>query len=262
MVLMVLRRTLLAENRARFFNTVIPQRDFNKSTLENVRSYLEENKEKVRFERNESGFIRTTFPNEVLTPDINIAPLADDEVLRANFWYYDNASNCSMGDESIHDHPRNFQSYIVKGGYEHELYQLQPSQSDFSFSLKSDPLRKLYNAFFGNSQDINAFQFSIDKYSKNISYQGTVLLKKTGVEQTKAGDIVSVDTNLIHRVSKYHTVPGEKTLSLNIVRNNGKFTTNIYLPEKKVASVKIEREKLTAEESELACDEMIRSFKR
>ena len=133
---------------------------------------------------------------------------------------------------------------------------------NFSFSFKSDPLLKLYNTIFGNAQDIQAFQFSIDKNSKNISYQGTVVLKKTGVEETKVGDIISVDTNLIHRVSKYHTVPGEKTLSLNIVRNIGKFTTNIYLPEKKVASVKIEREKLTDEDNAMACDEIIRLFNR
>ena len=53
----------------------VPTRQFNQSTLDNAHQYLIENKGKIKFEKNESGFIRTTFPDSVLTPGDTVAPL-------------------------------------------------------------------------------------------------------------------------------------------------------------------------------------------
>ncbi|RUR16020.1 hypothetical protein ELY21_13725 [Legionella sp. km535] len=185
-----------------------------------------------------------------------------------NYWYYDSQHNCGLGDESIHDHPRTFQSYIVAGGYEHEIYQSATSLSEkIKYNICElmglQYLTNRYNGITaGMSVDFSTrnFQFAIDKTSKEISFVGSVLLKKTSVETTKQGDIVNIDTNLIHRVSKYHTVESQKTLSLNVVRNSGKFTTNIFLPDKKRASVKTERENVSSEEALQATEELLQLF--
>lgn len=252
-------------NRKGFFSS--SKRNFNQPTLHNVHKYLIENKGKIDFEKNESGFIRLNFPNWVLVSDNQIEPLDKNDVLRANYWFY-KSLECGMGDESIHDHPRKFQSYIVNGGYEHEVYHLINDNSEkIKINLVNFLKLEILPHFginipidltFGNKN----FKFAIDKFNKNITYEGTVILKQSFVESPKKGDIVEIDTNLIHRVSKYHTVSEEKTLSLNIVRNNGKFKTNIFLPEMKTASVKIERDKVSAEEAILATDELIELFSR
>lgn len=246
-------------------------RDFNQATLRNVQKYLEENKEKVRFEKNESGFIRTAFPNDVFQPDGRVMPLAEGERLRANFWFH-TGEDISMGDESIHDHPSAFQSYIVSGGYEHELYRVSladqvvfPSKG-ISLRLNPEEVWAMYQKFIAYIKEYKfepqKFQFTIDKATKEITYKGMVNLRLSGVETTKAGDIIEIDSHMIHRVSKFHAVPGEKTLSLNIVRNEGKGKTNIFLPERKESAVKVEREEVSAEETALAVEEMTSLFSK
>lgn len=273
-MLLMATKNLYLSSRLTFFKSVsfgkVTKRDFNQATLNNAYQYLIDNREKITFAKNESGFIRMKFPEGILQPDINISPLKPGDVLRANYWYYNSTSDCGVGDESIHDHPQQFQSYIVHGGYEHELYSLIGIENktrifNFPYRLSSGNLADLYQFFCTKKScaeiyGSNAFKFTIDKLNKNISYQGKVILKKTGSETTKKGDIVTIDTHMIHRVSKYHAVPNQKTLSLNIVRNQGKFVTNIYLPEKKLAAVKTERESVPPEEAILACDEMITLF--
>ena len=133
-----------------------------------------------------------------------------------------------MGDESIHDHSSAFQSYIVSGGYENELYRVTcKGQEDFKFQLDlkltKEQLWNLYEKYVASTTLLGAgstrkFKFSIDKATKNITYQGAVMLRMTGTETTKRGDIVNIDSMMIHRVSKYHMIPDEKTLSMNIVR--------------------------------------------
>lgn len=246
-------------------------REFNQQTLDNTYKYLVDNQDSISFERNESGFIRTTLPDEVLQPDAAVAPLAAGERLRINFWYDD---KCGMGDESIHDHPNAFQSFIVNGGYEHELYRVTSAKDPKKFlpsmTLQSEELWELYQRFIKNNMEGIAdkdamsqkFKFSIDKATKTVSYEGPVGLRLTGVETTKAGDTVHIDSQMIHRVSKFQAVPGEKTLSLNVVRESGKGKTNIYLPERKDASVKIEREKVSKQDAALAAKEMTALFAR
>lgn len=176
--------------------------------------------------------------------------------------------SCGMGDESIHDHPNPFQSYIVAGGYEHELYKVvedRPAKFPLfdRVSLTPEQLWTVYQSYMSAVVASNKFKFSISKDSKSVSYEGIVRLLMTGTERTKAGDIVNIDSAMVHRVSKYHTVPGEKTLSLNIVRAaGGKGVTNIYLPEQKGAAVKTEREDVSREEAATATDEMISIISR
>jgi len=250
-------------------STVTQRRNFNQQTLANVHRYLAENFEKIKFERNESGFIRTTFPDHLFHPDHRVGALKQNERLRANYWFDDKSG---MGDESIHDHPNPFQSYIVSGGYEHEIYRISFNEStkDFrlSMSLDREQLWLLYQKFVENAKvaaddpttPTRKFKFSIDKVSKSVTYEGTVMLRLSGVEGTKQGDIVDIDSHMIHRVSMFQRIPGIKTLSLNIVRSEGKGKTNIYLPEKKTASVKVSRDIVSAEDSRLATKEMITLF--
>ena len=254
------------------FRPFVPLREFNQLTINNTYNYLVANKDKINFQKNESGFIRTTLPDSVLVPGETVNPLNPGEKLRLNFWYH-KQSSCGMGDESIHDHPYSFQSYIISGGYEHELYKIVPAahkklDSQLFFQLDKKQLWALYEAYVlksttpSETENMKSFKFAIDKLTKSVTYQGVVFLRLSGVETMKQGNIVNVYSGLIHRVSKYHAIPGEKTLSINIVRNLGKGVTNIFLPEQKGASVKTSREAVSPEESALATEELIELFQR
>lgn len=247
-------------------NPVSSRRYFNQLTLDNTYRYLVTNKNKIKFQKNESGFIRTTLPDSVLVPGSTVNPLNPGERLRINFWYHPQ-SICGMGDESIHDHPFSFQSYLVWGGYEHELYKIVPQphvklDPDSFFKLDKKQLWDLYQSSLLLEQATTSFKFSIDKATKSVTYQGRVSLRLSHVETIKKGDTVDVYSGLIHRVSKYHTIAGEKTLSMNIVRNLGKGKTNVYLPQEKGGSVKTSREDVSSQEAAIAVEEMIELFRR
>lgn len=208
-----------------------------------------------------------TFPNWVLVTDNRIPELGTNEVLRANFWFY-KLDESGLGDESIHDHPRAFQSYIVSGGYEHVIYStVNDPKKIFSVNLLDFFQQNIFPNFginynFNSANITKTFQFAMDKSINTISYQGTTLLEASHVESTKKGDIIEIDTQLIHRVTKYHLFAEEKTLSLNIVRDKGKMITNVFLPEMKIASVKTEREAVSPEEAIVATDELIALFSK
>ena len=65
--------------------------------------------------KNESGFIRINIPvDNSLSNKI--------EKLRLNYWNPE--AGLEILPESIHTHPRYFESFIIQGGYKHELYKL------------------------------------------------------------------------------------------------------------------------------------------
>lgn len=258
------------------------KKQFNQTTLYNAQQYLIKNKDSITFHKNESGFIRMTFPDSVLAPDDRIHQLENGDVLRANFWFY-KSSESGLGDESIHDHPREFQSYIVSGGYEHIIYRVVNERKKifiinlYDFIAKNTEILPPLQAFTLNLSALHSlnlninyptpypeltrnFKFTLDKSLNNISYKGVTILEPERTESTKKGDIIEIDTNLIHRVTRYHMFANEKTLSLNIVRDKGKKTTNIYLPEMKVTAVKTSRDEVNAEEAKQATEELIEIF--
>lgn len=237
----------------------VQKRSFNQLTLINAVQYLRDYRDEVRLEKNESGFIRARFPAGIFVPDEKVKALDSGEALRANFWYHE--SGIGLGDESIHDHPNPFQSYIVNGGYDHAIYELTDS-SPITEIMSKDNLSikevwELYkeHILFTQSQS-EAFQFAIDKASKSVKYVGHVPIRKIAVQRTFPGQVVEIDDQMIHQVCNFRAIPGQKTLSLNIVRNTGKGVTNIFLPENKNASVKTEREQLRDPERGYIVDEM------
>lgn len=240
------------------------RRDFSEQTLRNACLYVNQNISKIKFEVNESGFIRTTLPDWVLAGDATVAPLASGERLRANFWHL-NEGAYGMGDDSIHDHPAGFQSFIVNGGYKHEIYSVHHRIKEITGASTEEEVKAFSSELMADTRtpDVSRkFKFSIDKATKSVTYCGELALKYEGEEETKRGQVVDIDPHLIHRVSVFQAVPGEKTLSMNIVRNGGKGATNIFLPHMGGASVKTERAKLSPEESKAAAKDLAQLFSR
>lgn len=234
-------------------------REFNSMTVANLHAYVVANQGKMTFEENESGFVRATLPDSVLVPDEHTAPLAPGEKLRINYWWKASPAH-GMGDESIHDHPSSFQSYVVAGGYEHKIYKQTDAFDELSFKpgvqLGDAEVLAVYKAYEQAEKEARKHKFTIHKKDKSVTYQGTVHLEEVATETTKKGDRVDIDPKMIHRVSKYHAVPGEKTLTMNIVRRETKGETNIYLPDKKGTSVKTKRDVLSEEESAKVAKEL------
>ncbi len=239
--------SVLVTGASRRHFSVTVARSFNYGTLGKALEYMTENEGNVIFEANPSGFVRTQLPDDVLVPDETVAPLAEGERLRANFWYHDSSEH-HKGDESIHDHPSPFTSFIVQGGYEHALYRLLFNGR--SIVAHDDWSKAACNA-------VSTFQFAIDKNDfGRVTYKGEVALEMTGLQQVQAGDTVVIDDEMVHRVTRFRLFPSVPTLSFNIVRKGGDGITNIFLPEHKEASVETVRHVYTPEESEEPAREM------
>lgn len=179
------------------------------------RNYIQNHQDEIVVEKNESGFYRIN----VKAPD----SLEFVEKLRLHYWPVDHSMQ--MLEESIHDHPKFFESYIIKGGYRHALY----TKSDSS----------LYNKPYTI--------FKVDKLRKDIVKGENIYLHEDRTEEVGEKTIVVMPTDVIHRVFTY--TPG--TLSMNIVYNDksNKDYYNVFISEagdKK--KVKIERD--TAAEAE------------
>lgn len=160
--------------------------------------YISNYKSKILPEQNESGFYRIN----IETP--NFLPKAlGIEKIRLHYWSTDDSS--FFQEESIHSHPKYFESYIVNGGYKHTIYE----KIDKSKSLANDkqqPFKK-YNLFKMQKTS---------NISKNYQNLGKVYLKENKVEKVKEGTIVSMPKSIIHKVM--FSIPG--SLSINVVYKN------------------------------------------
>lgn len=145
-----------------------------------ARNYLADNFGTLACQKNESGFVRYTIPAPKDVQDI--------EKIRLNFWH----EKFNIDPETVHNHPRYFESFIVKGGYQHDLYE------------KDGLTAEEYD---------NYRIFKDKKNNKNMMYIGPTHLENIASETTKTGDIVTFPDTMIHRVIK--TDP--KSLSLNVV---------------------------------------------
>ncbi|AIL12665.1 hypothetical protein IM40_02630 [Candidatus Paracaedimonas acanthamoebae] len=190
--------------------------------------YMQEHQDELVVEKNESGFYRINIP----------APsyLKSAEKLRLHYWPID--SSTQILEESIHDHPKLFESYIVNGGYRHALY------------IKSDA-----------SQDDSKYTiFKVNKLQKGFDVSGQTYLHQDQIEKARENAVVIMSTDVIHRVLTY--VPG--TLSMNIVYEDStnKDHYNVFISEDgSEDDVKTERASLVgAEKSNILKEVLARLF--
>ncbi|OJX10134.1 MAG: hypothetical protein BGO77_03200 [Caedibacter sp. 37-49] len=182
-------------------------------------NYIKQQQDALIVEKNESGFYRIYLP----------APgsLKSVEKLRLHYWPID--SSTQILEESIHDHPKLFESYIVNGGYRHVLYN------------KSDTLAA--SALDNSKYTI----FKVNKLQKGFDVVGQTYLHETQIEKAREKAIVVMPTDVIHRVLTY--VPG--TLSMNIVYEDrtNKDYYNVFISENgSEKDVKTERASLVGTE--------------
>ncbi len=84
--------------------------------------YIVNNKYNIKPKKNESGFYRIN----IKTPDFIDSNLGIEK-LRINYWPIDDSNKILA--ETIHDHPRYFESYILYGGYVHSVYNMHKKSS-------------------------------------------------------------------------------------------------------------------------------------
>jgi hypothetical protein len=222
---------------------------FNRKTLQNAHDFLIDNKADVTWEINESGFFRTRFPEEVL--DLShpiLSELNGTKIyVRTNFWYTRMEENPSqLMDAAAHDHPNGFMSYIIKNGYTHVVYDVfSKNTSAKECDKNSDPNLEC------------ATLTILDKKSKTRVCAGTVQLTQSAIHDAGVGDIAIFDDRAIHRILQYK----ENTLSLNVVRRDGKYDTNIYLFPGSPGEVKKERVVLNGQDAAVITEEAIKIYR-
>lgn len=188
-------------------------------------SYITKNKSKIEVEENESGFYRINIPAPAFIKH-------KAEKVRLHYWPINTSNGILI--ESIHDHPKFFESFIINGGYKHALYNKKNS-------LKKDTL--LYTVF------------RINKEKKGVQDLGSIYLKEAKVEKVKENTTVVIPTEVIHRV--LFSMQG--TLSLNVVYKDSmnKHYYNVYISQKGSRDdVKTERVKLLGSEKNSIINEV------
>ena len=151
--------------------------------------YVLKNKDSIFPEKNESGFFRINIKApEALSKRLNI------DKLRLHYWPIDKSNY--IRDESIHNHPKYFESFIINGGYKHSIY-------------KMNQLPIIVGARKLNLVRINKHENG----TKTNNKLGNVYVNKEKDEIVKEGDITVMPTDVIHRV--LFSVPG--SLSMNVV---------------------------------------------
>lgn len=183
---------------------------FDVTTLANIKSHLEGNFNETEWEINESGFVRWRMSPDLLSSasDLEVNSLSK---LRMNYWYKPDVKQDlqHFGDESAHDHPNGFTTYMLKGGYSHELFERCKGMNLKQHGVKSESRK----------------HFQYNKKTKALSQFGLVTLRKEKEQNVRPGMRVSFDDKAIHRIKSFQP----NTMTLNAVRNDGKQKTNIYV---------------------------------
>ena len=221
---------------------------FNKRTLQNAHDFLVKNIENVTWEINESGFLRTKFPAEILSLSYSVlSELNGTKVnVRTNFWY-NKLEDRSMNlvDAAAHDHPNGFMTYVINNGYTHAIY-------DIHFANASATECPLNSSQLSNCTNLSIF----DKKSKKLFFGGTVELIPSAIHCSNAGDIAIFDDRAIHKILQYR----ENTLTLNVVRQDGKFKTNIYVFHDDKSEAKSTRVVLSGKKAALITEKAIKIY--
>lgn len=184
----------------------------------------------MRFEDSEVPNILTNDQGEPITEE----ELANIKGLRLNFWQLGNTDH-SLGDASIHCHPKGFKSYIIEGSYRAENYEESSNEGE------------------------DYFKFELNKPKASVTFLGQCRLKKTEDVHPQEGDTVAIDDTQIHRVTEYNST-GTNTLTVNMVLKQGKGLNYIYMGQKKREAVKLTRESLSPKESMEIVEEMIETL--
>jgi len=160
------------------------------------KKFLKTNLGSLAIQENESGFVRINIP----------APKAYGEVidkLRINYW--PNKKKKCLDPETIHNHPRYFESMLIHGGYRHSV-----------FTESTDKKDTYYNKYT---------IFKQPNFKKKFVFLGKQRLKNHGKEAKKQGDIVRFPVDVIHRVEESDPL----TMSLNAVEiTNDAQCYNVY----------------------------------
>lgn len=160
---------------------------------ENCNIFLRNNINVLCLQKNESGFNRINIP---LTENFR-KENPEIEKIRMNYWVSDNETN--ILEESIHNHPNEFDSFIVSGGYTHELFSVCSRREK-------------------DAQEYQMYMLIKEGGKKSTTLLGNGFLKSLGEKNVLKGDIVSVDKEVVHRVIRTYN----ETLSINLVyRNQG-----------------------------------------
>ena len=156
-------------------------------------NYLEKNKDQLACQKNESGFIRINIPvsEDVLADSPDLRSL---QKLRLNFW--DPEAGVTLQPESVHSHPNYFESYILSGGYTHQLYKAVSGRDEITD----------YSGY-------QVFRIIKSNHTKSVAYQGFSFLSNLGKFSVRQGAIASIPTTVIHRV----IATDPETLTLNAV---------------------------------------------
>ena len=224
-----------------FTNYLINKPILNKKTFSQLikisKNYINNHINSIALEQNESGFFRLNIPtNESLINDLSNKKFFLSKV-RLNFW----PKNAIFLEESIHNHPRYFESYLINGSYEHEIWNI--SEEEF------------------NSEPHNSFKIIKNIDQKSFIYSGIINLKLKEKQEISKGNIIPFDKNLIHRVIKTK----ENSLSINVVFNSKENNSiyklpfyNVYLKNENIINVKTTRNTILGEESQHQLKEILK----
>jgi len=204
--------------------------------LSYVSGYLETNLRELAISKNLSGFFRIRIP-----PPENLKQQVKE--LRINYWH----PKLEICPESIHSHPQYFESIVICGGYEHEMFSLSVmngeiphsgsdlttqdethigSTSSMTNAGKMDSPGGLLNAVGWGGRSIHKIddvnheeKLKVYRiYKKNgensfYRYLESVNLASDRVEKVNFGSVYSFPTSLIHRILKADPY----TLTFNVV---------------------------------------------
>jgi hypothetical protein len=144
--------------------------------------------------------------------------------IRLNFWCPE--ANSHIHPESIHTHPGYFESFIISGGYEHELYKSADANA--------------------NAIKYHNYKIIKSSFRKSFAYIGDAYLQSLGSESVQKNQIALLNTHLIHRV--LHTNPN--TLTINALFNTFNPCYNVFLTENADSlNVQTSRKLITNEDS-------------
>jgi len=192
--------------------------------------YLQRYADKLACQKNESGFLRINIP---LSTEIK-SQFKDIKKLRTNYWAPH--SGITAIPESIHTHPSYFESCIIDGGYNHEIY-------DYDDEYDNQHINDNQKTYY----DLYHILKSGDK--KSVAFMGNTSLKYIKNEFVGSNSIKVIDTSVIHRVMESKP----ETLSLNVIfdeeSNSNKFY-NLYLSKDgNLSDIKTVRDLLPNRES-------------
>ncbi len=192
-----------------------------------AKKFLEKHADKVVYQANESGFVRINIP--IMEESI--------EKIRLNYWPAHMVN--AISPETVHSHPRYFESIIIQGGYKHQLYNKHVINEYTSYD---------HYKIFKDLQDKKKFMFI-----------GKSKLALAGIESTQKNSIIGFPASMIHRVLS--TEPS--TLSLNVVFKDCNLEPyyDVYVsPDGSVSDVKVARKNLILDETDLLTAEIINAL--